>query len=82
MYYSNFLKLVLLPAIFIVIFKIVNDNSIVANIMIIITSMPAAVTTSIFAKRYGGDEEYSAIIVFSTTLISLLTLPIMISLTL
>lgn len=79
-YYSNFLKLVFLPIILIVIFKLFNESSIVAKTMIIITAMPAGVMNSIFAKKYGGDEEYSAMIVFSTTLMSALTVPIMIRL--
>ena len=79
-YYSNFLKLIFLPIILIIIFKLFNENSIVAKTMIIITAMPAGVMNSIFAKKYGGDEEYSAMIVFSTTLMSALTVPIMIRL--
>jgi predicted permease len=41
------------------------------------TAMPAAAMTSIFAESYNKEKEYAAIIVSSTTLISLITVPIL-----
>lgn len=76
-YYSAFLKLILLPIILIIISKVINDNSIVVKTLIVLTAMPAAAMTSILAESYEKEVEYSAIIVFITTLLFLVTFPIL-----
>ena len=76
-YYSSILKLIVLPVILIIISKIINDNSIVIKTLIIITAMPAAAMTSILAEKYDKEKEYSAVIIFITTLFSLITFPLL-----
>lgn len=76
-YYSSILKLLVLPFVLIIISKIINDNSIVAKTLIILTAMPAAAMTSILAEKFNEEKEYSAVIVFITTLFSLITFPIL-----
>ena len=76
-YYSSILKLIVLPFILIIISKIINDNSIVTKTLIIITAMPAAAMTSILAEKFDKEKEYSAVIVFITTLFSLITFPLL-----
>lgn len=76
-YYSSILKLLVLPFVLIIISKIINDNSIVAKTLIILTAMPAAAMTSILAEKFNKEKEYSAVIVFITTLFSLITFPIL-----
>ena len=76
-YYSSILKLIVLPIILIMISKIINDNSIVTKTLIIITAMPAAAMTSILAEKFDKEKEYSAVIIFITTLFSLITFPLL-----
>ena len=76
-YYSSILKLIVLPFILIIISKIINDNSIVTKTLIIITAMPAAAMTSILAEKFDKEKEYSAVIIFITTLFSLITFPLL-----
>lgn len=78
-YYSVFLKLIVMPCIIIIISKIINDNSLVSKTLIILTAMPAAAMTSILAESFDKESEYSAVIVFITTLFSLITFPILLS---
>lgn len=78
-YYSAFLKLVVMPCILIIIFRIINDNSVVSKTLIIVTAMPAAAMTSILAECFDKESEYSAVIVFITTLFSLITFPILLN---
>lgn len=78
-YYSAFLKLIVMPCIIIIISKIINDNSLVSKTLIILTAMPAAAMTSILAESFDKESEYSAVIVFITTLFSLITFPILLS---
>ena len=46
------------------------------NTIIIIQAMPAAAMTSIFAADFNKEKEYSAMLVFVTTLLSIITIPI------
>ncbi|WP_195987798.1 AEC family transporter [Clostridium sp. D53t1_180928_C8] len=76
-YYSGLLKLILLPCILILVSRIINDTSMVSKTLIIITAMPAAAMTSILAENFDKEKEYSAVIVFITTLIFLVTFPML-----
>ncbi|WP_195468422.1 AEC family transporter [Clostridium sp. D43t1_170807_H7] len=76
-YYSSILKLLVLPVVLIIISKIINDNSIVVKTLTIITAMPAAAMTSILAEKFDKEKEYSAVIIFITTLFSLITFPLL-----
>lgn len=76
-YYSSLLKLILLPCILILVSRIINDTSMVSKTLIIITAMPAAAMTSILAENFDKEKEYSAVIVFITTLIFLVTFPML-----
>lgn len=78
-YYSAFLKLIVMPCIITLILKIINDNSLVSKTLIILTAMPAAAMTSILAESFDKESEYSAVIVFITTLFSLITFPILLN---
>lgn len=75
-YYGALIKLVLIPLILIGIKVILKDNSNIINTIIIIQAMPAAAMTSIFAADFNKEKEYSAIVVFITTLLSIVTIPI------
>lgn len=75
-YYGSLIKLVLIPLGLIGIKAVLKDNSNIINTIIIIQAMPAAAMTSIFAADFNKEKEYSAIVVFITTLLSIVTIPI------
>ncbi|MBE6052329.1 MAG: AEC family transporter [Clostridium sartagoforme] len=75
-YYGSLIKLVIIPLGLLIIKKLLNDNSTIINTIIIIQAMPAAAMTSIFAADFNKEKEYSAIVVFITTLLSIITIPI------
>lgn len=79
-YYSAFLKLIIMPCILILISKLLKDTSLVIKTLIIVTAMPAAAMTSILAESFDKESEYSAVIVFITTLFSVITFPILLNL--
>ncbi|MDR5659640.1 AEC family transporter [Serpentinicella sp. ANB-PHB4] len=80
LYYGILLKLIIMPLTLYLLFKIVGDDSIVAKTVILLSAMPSAIMTSIFAERFKKEEAYAAVMVFSTTLLSILTLPLIIAL--
>lgn len=79
LYYGIATKLIILPAVLYIISILINDRSIVANAVIIIASMPAASMTSIFAESYNKEKDYAAIIVLTTTILSLITIPLLVN---
>jgi malate permease and related proteins len=76
-YYGIATKTIIIPAVLYFITLLIKDRSIVSNSVIIIASMPAAAMTSIFADSYNIKKDYATIIVIATTLISILTLPLL-----
>ena len=78
-YYSAFLKLIIMPCILILISKLLKDTSLVIKTLIIVTAMPAAAMTSILSESFDKESEYSAVIVFITTLFSVITFPILLN---
>lgn len=78
-YYGIFIKIILIPLILFFISNLINDRSIVANSVIILGSMPTAVMASIFGEKFNIEKDYATIIVVATTLLSIITLPILLS---
>ncbi|MCR1951661.1 MULTISPECIES: AEC family transporter [unclassified Clostridium] len=77
-YYGALIKLIVIPLAIYMIKLIIKDNSNVIDTMIIIQAMPAAAMTSIFAADFDKEKEYGAIVVFVTTLLSIVTIPIIV----
>jgi len=59
------------------IFLLAGDRSISINTVIIMTAMPASAMTSIFAESYEIEKEYAAMLVSVTTLLALVTVPVL-----
>lgn len=80
-YYGILIKLIIIPVVIYIVSLFVGDTSKAAYSIIIMTAMPASAMTSILAENFNNKEkEFAAIIVSSTTLISLITVPILIKL--
>lgn len=75
-YYGSLIKLIIIPFILIIIKLLLKDNSIIINTIIVIQAMPAAAMTSILAADFNKEKEYASIVVFITTLLSIITIPI------
>lgn len=79
-YYGIIIKLLIIPIIIYIISLLLKDSSKAAYSVIIMTAMPASAMTSILAESFNKEKEFAAIIVSATTLISLITIPILIKL--
>jgi hypothetical protein len=69
------LKLVIVPVLFILIFKGLGIREILLGAVVLEAAMPAQTVLSILANESGADFEYAACGMFVTTLLSLITLP-------
>lgn len=69
------IKLVILPIIFILIFKYIGIRSILVGVVCLEAAMPVQTVTAIIAKEHEADFEYAAVGLFVTTILSIFTLP-------
>lgn len=76
-YYGITTKLIIIPVFIYLVFLFLGDISKASITVIIMTAMPASTMTSILGESYDKEKEYAAIIVSVTTLLSLITVPIL-----
>lgn len=78
LYYGLVTKLIILPLIIIMFFRTIGNTSTVANAIVFQTALPAATLASIFADRFNKERDYTTIFVVSSTLLSMVTIPIIV----
>ncbi len=69
------IKLVLMPILFIYLFKAIGIKDILLGVVVLEAAMPAQTVLTILAHENGADYEYTAVGLFITTIVSLFTLP-------
>ncbi len=74
-YYSAF-RLILIPAITFVVLRLMSIDPVVTGVAVLASGMPAATITAMLAKKYGADSAFASKLIFVSTLLSLVTLPI------
>lgn len=77
LYYGAACKLLLIPLIVYSLTLLTGLTSKAVNSVIIMTAMPASAMTSIFAQSFNNEKDYAAVIVSLTTLISMVTIPLL-----
>lgn len=73
------LRMVIVPLISALCIWVLSIHGILASILLVQSSMPAAVNTIVLANKYGSDEETVTLTVAVTTLLSFVTLPLLIA---
>ncbi len=76
-YYGVTLRLIIIPVIIYFMSLLIGETSKAMNAVIIMTAMPAAAMTSILAESFNKEKEYAVVIVSLTTLLSLITVPLL-----
>ena len=69
-------RLVLIPAVVFAVTVPLPVDPVLRGITVIMAGMPAPVTTALLSSKYHGDERYATGMIFLSTLMSLLTLPL------
>lgn len=75
-FYYSVIRLVILPLLALIGCQCVGADSLVRNVTVILTAMPAGATTSILALKYGGDAAFASACTALTTVLSLLAVPL------
>jgi len=73
-------RLAVIPLIVIALLKMLPLPELYRNISIIVAVMPAASSTPLFTRQFGGDTPLAAKSVFVTTLVSAVTVPVLLML--
>ena len=76
MLFYTFVRLILMPLVIYGLTAFLPIDAQLRGITVIMAGMPAPITTALLSAKYGGDEEYATGMIFVTTLLSLVTLPI------
>ncbi|MFQ6792424.1 AEC family transporter [Thomasclavelia sp.] len=80
LYYFTVVKQVILPIIVFPVIAYFISNPLIQGITLVNIAMPVANSAVLFAKQYGGDVELAAKSIFITTLVSVFTIPLIVSL--
>lgn len=70
------IRLLVIPAVMFAITAFLPIDAMLRGITVIMSGMPAPITTALLSAKYGGDEKYATGMVFLSTILSLITLPI------
>jgi predicted permease len=84
--FSNFklwlvtaLRLVIFPLVVLQALQLGSFSTLVVGVMVVLTGMPVAANTAIFAQEFGGDEALASEGIFLTTLLAMLSIPVLVS---
>lgn len=70
------IRLLVIPAVVFGITAFLPIDAMLRGITVIMAGMPAPITTALLSSKYGGDEKYATGMIFLSTLMSLVTLPL------
>lgn len=77
-YYGTFIRLIVIPVISLLILNLFKLPEIIVNVSVILSAMPAAANTAIFAETYQADSLFASRIIAISTLFSLFMIPLII----
>ncbi|WP_102400560.1 AEC family transporter [Haloimpatiens massiliensis] len=75
-YYASIIRLLVIPIIIYYFMNFCGIDKFLINIAVIVEAMPAAAICSIFAESYGKNPKYASQSVFITTMLSIITIPL------
>ena len=73
----SFIRLIFIPSIAMVVMKLLHMDEIAIKVAVVLTAMPAGTTTAILAQKYGADYRFGSKCVFVSTVLSMITVPIL-----
>ena len=79
-YLVSFLRLILIPCCMLVIFRLLGAGGNMLVALTISASAPVATNTAMYSAKYGNDTALSAEIVGQTSILSVITMPVIVAL--
>lgn len=78
-YVITFVKLIVVPIVIWLLARLVVHDNEVLGILVTLAAMPTATNATMLSLQYGGNEKLAAQGIFITTLISVITIPVLLS---
>lgn len=75
-FYYSFLRLAAIPAVVFGVLLLLRVDKLVTGVAVLSAAMPAATVTAMLAEKYGRDAKFASKMLFVSTALSLVTLPI------
>ena len=76
-WYFCAIRLCVIPAVVFAGCHFAGIDELVKQVCVVLTGMPAAATTAILASKYDGDAHFAAKIIFLSTLLSMVSVPLL-----
>lgn len=70
-------RLIIIPLLVLISCKFFRVDKLVKQVSVVLAGMPAAATTAILAAKYDSDAHFAAKLVFLSTLLSMLSVPVL-----
>ena len=70
-------RLCIIPALVFICCHFTGIDEMVKQVSVVLSAMPAAATTAILASKYDGDAHFAAKIIFLSTLLSMVSVPLL-----
>lgn len=77
LYVTSLFRLVLFPATLWLVLKALGCTGLLLGLPVVVAAMPVAANAAILAEAYGGDAGTASSLVFITTVLSVLTIPVL-----
>jgi len=71
-----FMKLAFLPCLMYIALPLFGVRGVVANVGVLLAATPSAVFSGILAERYGADDQFAASMIFASTLLGVVVVPL------
>ncbi len=75
--YYSFIRLIFIPACVFIALKLLHVEPLLTGVCTLLSGMPSASMTAVLAAKYGRDAEFGAQVVFVSTMLSMITIPLM-----
>lgn len=75
--YYSFIRLIFIPAAVFVILSVFKVEPLLVGVCTLLSGMPAASMSAILAAKYDGNYEFGSQVVFFSTMLSMITIPLM-----
>ena len=74
--YYSFFRLIAIPVLMFTALFLLGAEPLVIGVTVLSAAMPAAVATAMLADKYNADSDFASRIIFVSTLLSMITLPV------
>ena len=75
--YYSFIRLIFIPACVFIVLSLFHVQPLLTGVCTLLSGMPAASMTAILASKYKGNYEFGSQVVFVSTVLSVVTIPLM-----